>query len=303
MTKTPDIQQLEDVMGRLRSLMLQLDGTPGKPGIIQLLDGDGLKQGLIGQSYHTAQLLSDLLVRRETAADLFEPGEAQDKKINHLRNRLGAALSEEANRVIAPLIESIHAEISEVLSSLKATRDESNDQMRSLADQREADDERMEALNVRLEELFERIYQVGEHLDKIANIDTAALNTEVKEATGDAFRQAMVQFREADKPWLIDLIHQGDVELLNRLGNAIEGQNIVFEEQFLRGRNKLAKAIEGTSYGEALTMLQKQLADKETELRKLRASTTNASQRVPNNDKSYSPQSILKSIDTQKKSR
>ena len=64
---------------------------------------------------------------------------------------------------------------------------------------------------------------------------------------------------------------QSDGKVVQRLSDAIEGQNIVFEEQFLRGRSDLAKAIEGTTYGDVLTRLQKQLSDKETEIRTLRA--------------------------------
>ena len=266
-----DIQKLEEVVGRLRSMMLQLDGSPGKPGIIQLLDGDGRQQGLIAQTYHTGELLAELLKQRATAADLFEPGEAQDKKIEQVRQRLGAILSEEARRISAPLIETIQTASLEVLNSLKRTREESHEILGVLAEQREAEDQRMEALSVRLEEVFERIYEVGEHLDKIATIDTARLSDEVREASDDAFRQGMAKFREQDKKWLSDLIQQSDGKVVQRLSDAIEGQNIVFEEQFLRGRSDLAKAIEGTTYGDVLTRLQKQLSDKETEIRTLRA--------------------------------
>lgn len=266
---TSELQTTDDLLAKLRGLLLQLNGHGDRPGVIQLLDGSEHSQGLIAQTYHTGELLKELLERRESAADLFEPGELQDQKIDRIRQRLGAALSEESRRVTQPVVESIQAASQEVLMSLKQTRDEHGVIVEQLEDVGDTYRSQMEALHFRFEELIEKIFTACEHLDKISSIDTVALNAEVKAATEAAFKDATLQFREADKAWLQELLGGADEKLVQRLRNAIEGQNVIFEEQFLRARSDLAKAIEGKTYGEVLNRLNKTLADREHQVRDL----------------------------------
>lgn len=256
-----ELQQVEDVAARLRALIVHLDGTATSPGVIQLLDGVEGKEGLIGQAYHTATLLQALLDRREAAADLFEPGEVQDKKIELVANRLGAAISTEASKVSKPVVESIEAASQEVLISLRRTRDEVQELIASAEKVEQSLIEPFDQLQLRVEGLSEQFLQISEYLDRLSTFDYRALNEEVKSATEETFRTAVSAFREADKKWLVEMVAKADSALSGRMKDAIEGQNVLFEEQIIRSRQELAKAVEASTYKELLDIYQKKIAE------------------------------------------
>lgn len=264
-------QMMDDFQAQLRALLLQINGHSHKPGIIQLLDGDEQQPGLIAQTYHVATLLKELLEQRESVADLFEPGELQDQKIARLRERLGAALSEESRRVTAPVVETIQSAAQEVLLALSRVRDEQSQARDSFSEIVETHDDQMETLNLRLEQVMEKIQGACDVLDTIADVDTDKLNSVVREATSKSFKEAMTAFRNADKEWLLQVLKSADEGLVHRMKDAIEGQNMVFESQFYKSRADLQKAIEGQTYADALKKLTSTLSEKEVQIAECQA--------------------------------
>lgn len=266
-----DLERWDELIGRAELLHDALAGTPDKKGILEQIAGSGSDIGLVDQLYAICIRLEEAKSTVDTATGFLQPGEAQDRYLGFLADRLGSLIATQGERALKPSLNSVEASLAEVSQHLRAVKDQSQGLEMNLKDLDEALDEGFQQFRRQVEASTESMTAAAEHLANLEKVDLTQLQMNLEAAMQHVLKGVLVETTDANKEWFQETLRATRKEFVEAVGRDLEGQSVLLQERFRKSSDDLEKVVEGRMYLDALGKLQDQITALTQELTAVKA--------------------------------
>ncbi|WP_147273702.1 hypothetical protein [Vreelandella rituensis] len=197
----------------------------------------------------------------EALLDLVRPGGEQDAYLAQIKDRFGEMLASQGEHALRPIIDSVQASVQEVLNAIKRSKDEAQDILVRLNDFDDALDDQFHQVKANAEATNESLHEIMDSLSSLRNVDLTQVQMDLQSCLEEVTKDVIQEHRASDQKALDEMLAKSRKAFLESVQSEMDGQNVLMQDRLRKSNADLAKAVEGTTYTDALKKLQSQVTD------------------------------------------